>query len=119
MGRLKEYLSKSTALDIAVAIILAFALVRVVDSLVIDIMMPLISRFAGNGADMSNYFIPLAPGIHSDMTYDEARKIGAVVGYGQFIIALVYFIIAATFVGLIVKGLAGLRHEDAAGRDRD
>jgi|WetSurMetagenome_2_1015567.scaffolds.fasta_scaffold1391205_1 large conductance mechanosensitive channel len=111
MGRLKDYLSRSNIVDVALAIVLAFALVRVVDSLVVDIMMPLISRFAGNGSDMANYVIPLAPGIHSDMTYDEAKKIGAVIGYGQFIIALVYLIIAGTFIGLIVKGLADLRKE--------
>jgi large conductance mechanosensitive channel len=111
MNRLKDYLSRSNIVDVALAIVLAFAIVRVVDSVVVDIMMPLISRFAGNGADMSNYFIPLAPGIHSDMTYDEAKKIGTVIGYGQFIIALVYFIIAGTFIYLIVKGLADLRGE--------
>jgi large conductance mechanosensitive channel len=117
MGRLKEYLSRSNIVDVALAIVLAFAIVKVVDSVVVDIMMPLISRFAGHGADMSNYFIPLAPGIHSDMTYDEAKKIGAVIGYGQFIIALVYFIIAATFIGLIVKGLADLRKDSDSGKD--
>jgi large conductance mechanosensitive channel len=119
MGRLKDYLSRSTVIDVALAIILAFAIVKIVDSIVIDIMMPLISRFAGSGADMSNYFIPLAPGIHPDMTYEEAKKIGAVIGYGQFIIALVYLIIAATFIYLIARGLAGLRSGDDTGKDAE
>jgi large conductance mechanosensitive channel len=105
MRGLKDYLAKSQALDVLLALILAVALVKVVDSLVVDIMMPLISHFFGGGRDMANYFIPLVPGTHSDMTYDEARKIGAVVGYGQFIVALVWFIIIATLAGLIVSGL--------------
>lgn len=98
MGRLKDYLSRLKFLDIALAIVMAFALVEVVDPAAIDIMTPLISHVAGKGADLSNYVIPLAPGVHSDMTYAEAKQIGAVIGYGQFIIALVCFITAATFV---------------------
>jgi large-conductance mechanosensitive channel len=47
------------------------------------------------------------------MTYNEARQIGAVIGYGQFIIALVYFIIAATLFFLISHGLREWRREDA------
>lgn len=68
---------------------------------------------------MANYFIPLAPGAHKDMTYAEAKQIGAVIGYGQFIIGLVYFIIAATFVFLIAKGLAGLRSDGSADKERE
>lgn len=112
MRSLKAYLATSQALDIVLAVILAVAIVKLVDSVVIDIVTPLISHFFGAGRDMANYFIPLVPGTHSDMTYEEARKIGAAIGYGQFIIALVYFIIAATLVGLVVSGL---RKEKNAG----
>lgn len=112
MRNLKNFLARSQALDILLALIMAAAVVKLVGSVVVDIVTPLISHFFGGGRDMGNYFIPLVPGTHSDMTYDEAKKIGAVVGYGQFIVALVYFIIAATLVGLIASGL---RKEKGAG----
>ncbi len=89
MRSLKDYLARSGALDIALTIVLALAIVKLVDSLVIDIVMPLISHFAGNNRDMADYFIPVGPGAHSDMSYAEAKQVGAVIGYGQFIIALV------------------------------
>jgi large conductance mechanosensitive channel len=114
MRSLKDYLARSGALDIALTIVLALAIVKVVDSLVVDIIMPLISHFAGNNRDMADYFIPVGPGAHSDMTYAEAKQVGAVIGYGQFIIALVYFIIAATLFFLISHGLRAWRREDQA-----
>lgn len=114
MRDLKNYVAGSNVIDLVLAIVMAVAIVKVVDSLVVDIMMPLISHFAGNGADMANYFIPIARGVHSDMTYDEARKIGAVIGYGQFIIALVYLIIAGALFFLITRGLESLRADASA-----
>lgn len=114
MRNLKDYLARSDALDLALVVVLALAIVKVIDSLVVDIVMPLISHFAGDNRDMANYFISIAPGAHSDMTYNEAKQIGAAIGYGQFIIALVYFIIAATLFFLISSGLREWRKEDAA-----
>jgi large conductance mechanosensitive channel len=114
MFNIKDYIARSGVVDLALTIVLALAIVKVVDSLVVDIVMPLISHFAGDNRDMANYFIPIAPGAHSDMTYNEARQIGAVIGYGQFIIALAYFIIAATLFFLISHGLREWRREDAA-----
>jgi large conductance mechanosensitive channel len=113
MLNIKDYIARSGVVDLALTIVLALAIVKVVDSLVVDIVMPLISHFAGDNRDMTNYFIPIAPGAHSDMSYNEARQIGAVIGYGQFIIALVYFIIAATLFFLISHGLREWRREDA------
>ncbi|WP_051134301.1 MscL family protein [Methylocystis sp. ATCC 49242] len=114
MRSLKEYLARAGALDIALTIVLALAIVKVVDSLVVDIIMPLISHFAGNNRDMADYFIPVGPGVHADMSYAEAKQVGAVIGYGQFIIALVCFIIAATLFFLISHGLREWRREDQA-----
>ncbi len=112
MHNIKERLARSTMIDLALTIVLALAIVKLVDSLVVDILMPLISHFAGDRRDMANYFIPIAPGIHSDVTYNEAKQIGAVIGYGQFIIALVFFIIAATLFFMISHGLREWRTED-------
>lgn len=116
MRHIKEYLGRSGALDLALTIVVALAIVKLVDSLVVDILMPLISHFAGGNRDIANYFIPVAPGIHSDMTYNEAKQIGAVIGYAQFMVALVYFIIAATLFFLISRGLREWRRQEGTGR---
>lgn len=119
MRNIRDYLARSGVVDLALTLVLALAVVKVVDSLVVDILMPLISHFAGNGRDMADYFIPIAPGIHQDMTYSEAKQIGAVIGYGQFIIALVYFIIAATLFFLISRGLRDWRKADQSDKTRE
>ncbi|MGJ0507311.1 MAG: MscL family protein [Methylocystis sp.] len=114
MRNIKDDKARSGVLDLALVIVAALAIVKLVDSLVVDILTPLISHFAGDARTMANAFIPVGPGVHSDMTSDEARQIGAVIGYGQFVVALADVIIAATLFLLMSRGLRAWRRQDGA-----
>ena len=84
MSEFREFAVKGNVVDLAVGVIIGAAFGKIVDSLVNDIMMPLIGRVFG-GLDFSNYFIGLTPAASQAPTYDAAKKAGAALGYGSFI----------------------------------
>jgi large conductance mechanosensitive channel len=96
----KEFAVKGNVMDLAVGVIIGAAFSKIVDSVVGDLIMPLISRVTG-GLDFSNYFIPLAG--QSVATLAEAKKAGAVFAYGNFITVAFNFIILAFIIFLMVK----------------
>jgi large conductance mechanosensitive channel len=98
----KNFILRGNVVDLAVGVIIGVAFGKIVDSIVGDIFMPIIGAITG-GLDFSNYYVPLSKAIHSEMTYDEAKKIGAVIGYGQFITVLVNFLIIAAVLFLVIR----------------
>jgi large conductance mechanosensitive channel len=96
----KEFAVKGNVMDLAVGVIIGAAFSKIVDSVVGDLIMPLISRVTG-GLDFSNYFIPLAG--QSVATLAEAKKAGAVFAYGNFITVAFNFVILAFIIFLMVK----------------
>ena len=108
----KEFAMKGNVVDLAIGIIIAGAFGRIVESMVADIIMPLIGMI-GN-FDFSNlYFAPLSK-IPADTGYADAKKLGAVIGYGQFITYVINFLIIAWVLFLLVKGMNRLKREEAA-----
>jgi large conductance mechanosensitive channel len=87
--------------DLAVAVIIGAAFGKIVDSLVQDIIMPIVGRIFG-GLDFSSYYIPLN---HQAMnlTLAEAKKAGAVLAYGSFITILLNFLILAFIIFQMVR----------------
>jgi len=107
----KQFAVKGNVVDLAVGVIIGGAFGKIVDSLVGDIIMPLVSRVFG-GLDFSNYFIPLAGQTAS--TLAEAKKQGAVFAYGNFATVALNFLILAFVIFLMVKQVNRLRrHEEA------
>ncbi|MCA3563130.1 MAG: large conductance mechanosensitive channel protein MscL [Methylocystis sp.] len=108
----KDFAMKGNVVDLAIGIIIAGAFGRIVESMVADIIMPLIGMI-GN-FDFSNlYFAPLSK-IPPDTGYADAKKLGAVIGYGQFITLVINFLIIAWVLFLLVKGMNKLKREEAA-----
>ena len=70
-------------MDLAVAVIIGVAFGAIVTSLVQDIFMPIIGAATG-GLDFTNY-LPLSSKVQTGLSYADAKKEGAVLGYGQFI----------------------------------
>ena len=104
----REFAVKGSVMDLAVGVIIGGAFGKIVDSLVGDIIMPIVGRLTG-GLDFSNYFIPLAG--QADTTLAEAKKHGAVLAYGNFLTVSVNFIILAFIIFLMVKQINRLKHE--------
>ena len=104
----KEFAVKGNVMDLAVGVIIGGAFGKIVDSVVGDLIMPLISRVAG-GLDFSNYFVPLAG--QSATTLADAKKAGAVFAYGNFLTVALNFVILALIIFMMVKQINRLKHE--------
>ena len=97
-----EFAVKGNVMDLAVGVIIGAAFGKIVDSVVNDLIMPLVGKATG-GLDFSNYFIPLAGQTATNLA--DAKKAGAALGYGTFITMTVNFIIIAWVMFLVVKGM--------------
>lgn len=103
----QEFISKGNVMDLAVGVIIGGAFGLIVNSLVNDIIMPLIGAIFG-GFDFSNYFLPLSSQVTA-VSLAEARKQGAVFAYGNFITVVINFVILAWIIFLMVKAVNELR----------
>ncbi|HEX7501327.1 MAG TPA: large conductance mechanosensitive channel protein MscL, partial [Polyangia bacterium] len=84
----REFAVKGNVIDLAVGVIIGAAFGKIVDSLVKDLIMPLVGRVFG-GLDFSNHFVALAAlpaGYNGPMTYEALAKAGVpLFAYGNFI----------------------------------
>ena len=110
----KKFAMRGSVVDLAIGVIIGAAFGKIVDSLVTDIIMPIIGRVFG-GLDFSNYFVGLTTAASNAPTYDAAKKAGATLGYGQFVTVSVNFIIIAWVMFLVIKGMNTLfrKEQDA------
>jgi large conductance mechanosensitive channel len=104
----KEFALKGNVMDLAVGVIIGGAFGKIVDSLVGDMIMPIVGKIFG-GLDFSNYFIPLSG--QTAATLVEAKKAGAVFAYGNFITILINFIILALIIFMMIKQMNRLKRE--------
>ena len=105
----REFAIKGNVVDLAVGVIIGGAFGKIVDSLVNDMIMPIVGRVFG-GLDFSNYFIPLSGQTAS--TLIEAKKLGAVLAYGNFLSVALNFVILAFIIFLMVKAINRLRRAE-------
>ncbi|MGQ2964608.1 large conductance mechanosensitive channel protein MscL [Methylophilus sp.] len=103
----KQFALKGNVMDLAVGVIIGGAFGKIVDSLVNDIIMPIIGKIFG-GFDFSNMYIPLN-GQSADLALVEAKKLGAVLAYGNFITIVLNFIILAFIIFQMVKFMNSLK----------
>jgi large conductance mechanosensitive channel len=99
----KEFIKRGNVMDLAIGVIIGAAFGKIVASLTDDALMPVISLFTGR-IDFSNLFFALDGQTYK--TIEEAKKAGAaILAYGNFISAIVNFLIVAFAVFLLVKQL--------------
>ena len=104
----KEFALKGNVMDLAVGVIIGGAFGKIVDSMVGDLIMPLVGKVFG-GLDFNNYFVPLAG--QTATTLIEAKKTGAVFAYGSFITIAINFIILAFIIFMMVKQMNRMKRE--------
>jgi len=111
----REFAVKGSVVDLAVGIIIGGAFGKIVDSLVRDVIMPVIGRLTG-GLDFSNMYVLLAPpppNYAGPMTYDALTKAGVpLLAYGNFITVVINFVILAFVIFLMVRAINRLRREE-------
>ena len=102
----KEFALKGNVMDLAVGVIIGGAFGKIVDSVVSDLIMPLIGVVVG-GLDFNNYYVPLASQTATNLA--DAKKAGAVFAYGSFITVALNFIILAFIIFIMVRQINKLR----------
>lgn len=112
MQEFKEFAVKGNVMDLAVGVIIGGAFGKIVDSVVGDLIMPLVSKIFG-GLDFSNYYVGLA-GQAAGLTLAEAKKTGAVFAYGSFITVALNFTVLAFIIFMMVKQMNRLKSEAPA-----
>ena len=116
MSEFKEFAVKGNVIDLAVGVIIGGAFGKIVDSLVKDMIMPIVGKIFG-GLDFSNYFVKLADapaGYAGPMTYEGLSKAGVpLFAYGNFITVAINFIILAFIIFWMVKLINSAKKEPA------
>ncbi|MBH1987498.1 MAG: large conductance mechanosensitive channel protein MscL [Burkholderiales bacterium] len=107
----KEFAVKGNVVDLAVGVIIGGAFGKIVDSVVNDLIMPLVGKAVG-GLDFSNYYIALA-GQQAGLPLVEAKKAGAVFAYGSFITVALNFAILAFIIFLMIRQINRLKRAEA------
>lgn len=110
MGEFRQFAMKGNVVDLAVGVIIGGAFGKIVDSLVQDIIMPPIGRLFG-GLDFTSYYLPLN-GQMAGMTLADAKKLGAVLAYGNFLTVLLNFIILAFVIFQMIRLMNRLRRSE-------
>ena len=97
----KKFALRGNVVDLAIGVIIGVAFGNIVNSLVADILMPIIGAVTG-GLDFSNYFVALSSKVTAP-SLAEAKKEGAVLAWGSFLTIVINFIIIAWVLFLVVK----------------
>ena len=104
----KTFAMRGNVVDLAVGVIIGAAFGAIVTSLVGDIIMPIIGAITG-GLDFSNYYTALSSKVEAGLSYADAKKQGAVLGWGQFLTVALNFLIIAWVLFLAIKGINKLK----------
>lgn len=112
MSEFKEFALKGNVMDLAVGVIIGGAFGKIVDSLINDIIMPIVGKILGN-VDFSNMFIKLAEGPAGiPQTYADLKKAAVpLLAYGNFITILINFLILAAVIFWMVKTMNRLKKQ--------
>ena len=104
----KEFAVKGNAIDLAVGVIIGAAFGKIVTSIVEDLLMPPIGRVVGN-LDFTNLYVPLSDKVKPGLSLVEAKKLGPVFAYGNFITTTINFVIVAFCIFLVVKAINNMK----------
>ena len=112
LDEFKKFALRGNVVDLAIGVIIGAAFGGIVNSLVQDVLSPIIGAVTG-GLDFSNYFIRLSSRVTAD-TLVEAKKQGAVLAWGSFVTIVINFIIIAWVLFLVVKLMNRMMLSEAA-----
>ena len=111
----KEFALKGNMMDLAIGVIIGGAFGKIIDSLVKDVIMPVISFIIGGEVNFSEWFVVLGDNPNNLATLEELQKAGInVLQYGSFLTVLINFLILAWVVFLLVKVMNKVRRNQEA-----
>jgi large conductance mechanosensitive channel len=106
----RKFALKGNVVDLAVGVIIGAAFGKIVDSIVADLITPLLGIFFQK--DFSNLYLPLSEKVPAHLALADARKLGPVFAWGNFVTVVLNFFILAFVIFLMVKAINSLRHKD-------
>ncbi|RKR83048.1 large conductance mechanosensitive channel [Mucilaginibacter gracilis] len=112
LSEFKQFAVKGNVVDLAVGVIIGAAFGKIVDSVVNDLITPLVGIFFK--ADFSNIYVPLSSKVPKGLALADAKKLGPVFAWGNFLTVTLNFLILAFIVFLIVKGINALKRREEA-----
>ncbi|MGE4369881.1 MAG: large conductance mechanosensitive channel protein MscL [Burkholderiaceae bacterium] len=108
----QKFAVKGNMIDLAVGVIIGAAFGKIIDSMVKDVIMPVVSFILGGEVNFTNQFwvLRMPEGYAGPQTHEELTKAGAVVlGWGNFLTILINFVLLAFVVFLMVKAVNAAR----------
>lgn len=106
----REFALRGNVVDLAIGVVIGAAFGAIVTSLVGDIIMPIFGAVTG-GLDFSSYYLPLSSTVQTGLAYADAKKLGAVLGYGAFLTVAVNFLIIALVLFLVIRAINRLKRK--------
>ena len=116
LDEFKKFAMRGNVVDLAVGVIIGAAFGAIVTSLVQDIITPNIGAITG-GLDFSNYYLALSSAVQPGAAYEDAKKAGAVIGYGKFLTVALNFLIVAWVLFLVIRAMNRLKRQEDARLD--
>ena len=110
----KEFAMQGNVIDLAVGVIIGSAFGKIVDSMVKDLIMPLVNLVTGGQIDYSNKYWVLSGRVPDGATLIEAQKLGNVFAYGNFITVAINFIILAFVIFMMIRQINKMKRADPA-----
>lgn len=108
----RDFAMKGNVVDLAIAVIIGAAFGAIVNSMVGDVIMPIVGAITG-GLDFSNYFTALSSNVNATNLAD-AKKQGAVLAWGNFLTLTLNFLIVAWVLFMVVRLMSKLKKQQAA-----
>jgi len=113
MQEFKEFAVKGNVVDLAVGVIIGAAFGKIVNSAIEDLVMPVVGKVIGN-VDFSNLYVALSEKIIPGMALVDAKKLGPVFAWGNFVSVAINFLILAFVVFMMVKAINRLKRQEEA-----
>lgn len=110
----REFATRGNVIDLAVGVIIGAAFGRIVDSLVRDVVMPLINAALGGAVDFSNQYVVLSGNVPPGAPLDAAQEAAVVLAWGNFITVLINFILLAFVIFWMVTAVNRLKRKHDA-----
>jgi large conductance mechanosensitive channel len=111
MQEFKEFALKGNVMDLAVGVIIGGAFGKIVDSLVKDVIMPIVNFIMGGQIDFTNKYWVLSGNVPAGAALTEAQKVGNVFAWGSFATVVFNFVILAFIIFMMVKQMNKLKKE--------
>jgi large conductance mechanosensitive channel len=111
MREFREFAVRGNVIDLAVGVIIGAAFGKIVDSLVKDIVMPLINAILGGQVDFTNKYWVLSGSVPAGAPLDAAQKAGVILAWGNFVTIVINFILLAFVIFWMIKAVNRVRRQ--------